>query len=172
MIQRFAAVVSDKTFQVSVEALEGDLVRIVVDGRERTLSARRVAGGAWSLLPAGGGVARFVDVDGAGPDYSVTTAGQVLPIKLVEARRAAAQAALSARPAATGPLAIRSPMPGKVVKILVKAGEVVKAQQGVIVVEAMKMENELKAPRDGTIVAVGVQEGQAVEASAPLLTIG
>jgi biotin carboxyl carrier protein len=59
-----------------------------------------------------------------------------------------------------------------VVKVLVRAGEQVKSGQGVVVIEAMKMENELRAPRDGTVVEVTAQEAQAVEAGQALVTIG
>ena len=66
---------------------------------------------------------------------------------------------------------MQSPMPGKVVKVLVAVGEEVKAGAGVVVVEAMKMETELKAPRDGKVKSVAVKEGQAVEAGQTLATL-
>jgi len=62
-------------------------------------------------------------------------------------------------------------MPGKVVKVLVAVGDEVKSGQGVIVVEAMKMENELKSPKDGKVKTVAVKEGQAVEAGQSLVTL-
>ena len=57
-----------------------------------------------------------------------------------------------------------APMPGKVVKLLVKPGDQVTSRQGVIVVEAMKMENELRAGRDGVVREVLVTEGTSVDA--------
>jgi biotin carboxyl carrier protein len=62
-------------------------------------------------------------------------------------------------------------MPGKVVKLLVKPGDAVKAGDGVIVVEAMKMENELKAPAPGTVKEIRVAEGKAVAAGEVLVVI-
>jgi biotin carboxyl carrier protein len=62
-------------------------------------------------------------------------------------------------------------MPGKVVRVLVERGQAVTAAQGLVVVEAMKMENELKAPRAGTIFEVHVREGQAVEGGALLIVL-
>jgi biotin carboxyl carrier protein len=62
-------------------------------------------------------------------------------------------------------------MPGRVVKVLVTPGAVVEAKQGVVVVEAMKMENELRASRVGTVTEVHVREGVSVEAGAPLVVI-
>jgi biotin carboxyl carrier protein len=62
-------------------------------------------------------------------------------------------------------------MPGKVVRVLVKAGDAVTARQPVVVVEAMKMENELRASRDGTVAEIHVREGMSVDAGALLLVI-
>ena len=62
-------------------------------------------------------------------------------------------------------------MPGKIVRILVKTGENVAAGQGILVVEAMKMQNEMKTRRAGTVAAIAVREGETVAAGAVLVTI-
>jgi biotin carboxyl carrier protein len=62
-------------------------------------------------------------------------------------------------------------MPGKIVRVLVNPGDQVKPRQALVVVEAMKMENELRATRDGTIREVLVAEGQSVEAGAALMVV-
>jgi biotin carboxyl carrier protein len=62
-------------------------------------------------------------------------------------------------------------MPGRVVKMLVTPGEAVVARQGLVVVEAMKMENELRAPRAGTITEIKVREGASVEANVVLVVM-
>jgi biotin carboxyl carrier protein len=72
--------------------------------------------------------------------------------------------------AAGGPQRVAAPMPGKIVKVLVKPGDTVVARQGLIVIEAMKMENELRAGRDGQVKEVHVVEGDLVEAGR-LLTV-
>jgi biotin carboxyl carrier protein len=159
------------THEVSVEALGDGRFRVTVGGRERIVDACRVAAGTWSLLVPGGGPLRLVDVDGAAPDLTATVGGVTFPIKLIDARRAAAAKLVPPREKA-GPQPVRAPMPGKVVKVLVRPGETVKAGQGVVVVEAMKMENELRAPRDGTVGEVAAREGQAVDAGQVLATIG
>jgi biotin carboxyl carrier protein len=71
----------------------------------------------------------------------------------------------------SGPLRVTAPMPGKVVRVLVKAGDPVRARQAVVVVEAMKMENELRADRDGTVAEIHAVEGMSVEAGALLVVI-
>ena len=75
----------------------------------------------------------------------------------------------AARP--KGPLAIVAPMPGRIVKVLVKLDETVAARQPLVVVEAMKMENELRAPRAGIVADVRVTEGASVEANTVLVVL-
>ena len=71
----------------------------------------------------------------------------------------------------TGPQRVAAPMPGKIVKVLVQPGDAVEARQGLVVVEAMKMENELRAQRPGTVTDVRVQEGMSVEAGTVLVVV-
>jgi biotin carboxyl carrier protein len=71
---------------------------------------------------------------------------------------------------AVGPQRVTAPMPGKIVKVLVKPGDAVAARQGLVVIEAMKMENELRAAREGRVKEVHVAEGDLVEAGR-LLTV-
>ena len=73
--------------------------------------------------------------------------------------------------AAAGPLRVVAPMPGKIVRVLVQSGEAVHARQPLIVVEAMKMENELRAGRAGTVTEVRAQAGQSVDAGAVLVVV-
>jgi biotin carboxyl carrier protein len=70
---------------------------------------------------------------------------------------------------AEGPQEIVAPMPGKIVKILVAEGQQVERDQGLLVIEAMKMQNELKAPRAGRIERIYMEEGRGVESGARLL---
>ena len=73
--------------------------------------------------------------------------------------------------AADGPEQLVAPMPGKIVRVLAKVGAAVQARQPLIVVEAMKMENELRAARAGVVSELLVQEGQSVDAGALLLVV-
>jgi len=70
-----------------------------------------------------------------------------------------------------GPMSIAAPMPGRIVKVLVKPGDHVTARQGLVVVEAMKMENELRAPADARVVHVRAVEGASVEANTVLVVL-
>ena len=70
-----------------------------------------------------------------------------------------------------GPQRIVAPMPGKIVRVLVTAGDDVQLRQGLVVVEAMKMENELRAARPGRVREVFVRVGESVEAGTPLVVV-
>ena len=70
-----------------------------------------------------------------------------------------------------GPMSVSTPMPGKVVKLLVQLGMAVQEGQGVVVVEAMKMQNELKAPKSGVVEKILVEENQPVNAGESLLIV-
>jgi biotin carboxyl carrier protein len=94
--------------------------------------------------------------------------GVPVEVSINQLRRAGAAAAHSAD---DGPQRVTAPMPGKIVKLLVKPGDKVQARQGMIVVEAMKMENELRAQAAGTVSEVRVTEGTSVEAGAILVIL-
>ena len=66
---------------------------------------------------------------------------------------------------------IEAPMPGTIIKVLVKVGDIVKEEQGLVILEAMKMENELVAPKAGTVTAVHVTKGSVVDVGEALITI-
>jgi len=169
---KFSAQLAGEEKEVSVEAAEGGRFVVVVDGAERLVDARRLGPGAWSLLLDGEVVT--VDVD-AGKDGELLcdVRGTVVPVKLVDAGRRLLEKAQADAGAhgPKGPTAITAPMPGKVVRVLVKPGDAVAAGQPVAVVEAMKMENEIRAPRAGTVHTVHVKEGQPVEGQEPLVTV-
>lgn len=82
----------------------------------------------------------------------------------------AAAPALAAKPAAGGN-AVNSPMPGNILAVNFKAGDQVKSGDTVMILEAMKMENEIKAPKDGTITSVAVSKGESVDTGATLVTL-
>jgi len=70
-----------------------------------------------------------------------------------------------------GTVELRAPMPGKVVKVLASEGAEVQANQGILVMEAMKMQNEIKSPKQGVVKRIGVKEGAAVNAGDVLAVV-
>lgn len=150
---------------------------VTVDGRPLTVDAVRIGQLAWSLLvgPAGAGHGggRSYDVgvlERAAGALTVYVNGRAVPVA-VGGRRGGRRRAEPAGDATTGPQVVAAPMPGRVVKVLVKPGEAVGARQGLVVVEAMKMENELRASRAGTVREVRVVEGASVEANTVLVVV-
>lgn len=95
----------------------------------------------------------------------------VIPVEVLDERRHNLRALAGDAAVATGRCEIVAPMPGKVVKLLVERGARVEAGQGVAVVEAMKMENEIRCPGAGTVVDVRAQAGQAVDRGSILLVV-
>lgn len=83
-----------------------------------------------------------------------------------------APAAAPAAPAAAGSVPVNAPMPGTILDIKVKAGAAVKAGDVVMILEAMKMENEISAPQDGTIASIDVRKGDTVNSGDVLYTMG
>jgi len=77
----------------------------------------------------------------------------------------------SAGAGSQGRASLTAPMPGKVVRIMLKTGDAVAAHQGILVVEAMKMQNEVQSPKDGTVSEIRVTEGQTVNAGDILVVI-
>ena len=152
---------------------EGAFWRVMIDGRAWQTSMVR-AGDRWSLLVHEPGrapsAARSYDVafePSAGGAWRVHVNGDAVPAGL----RTSAQRLKRHGGDDAGDGRVVAPMPGRVVKVLVAPGARVEARQGVVVVEAMKMENELRAPKAGVVREVRVVEGASVEAQTVLIVI-
>jgi len=122
--------------------------------------------GVYSILIGGRSYDAFVEEDAAGTVVSID--GHRFAIEIRDPRRWSKNAAGQTRP---GVQTIASPMPGKVVRVLVAAGDTVEPGQGIVVVEAMKMQNEMKAARAGRVLALAAKEGATVAAGEILATI-
>ena len=95
------------------------------------------------------------------------------PVARPVAKPAAAPAAApAAKPAAAGKSGVKSPLPGVILDIKVKEGDEVKKGQTLIILEAMKMENNINADRDGQVVAINVEKGQSIAEGTDIITLG
>ena len=150
--------IGERTFEVELGPdgvrIDGDLVKaelrqvagtpirhLLLDGASHTLHAANGEPGAW-----------VVHMDGTRMELDV-----------VDERTRTIRAMTARTSGPRGPRPVKAPMPGLVVRLLVAAGERVRAGQGVAIVEAMKMENELKADAEGVVARIAVEPGQAVE---------
>jgi biotin carboxyl carrier protein len=159
----------------AVRVSDHELSLLITEASEVRLKADTTGAGVvsgFSRTPNGmGGLSGF----GRTLSHEVTLAGDavtglmsvhigpsVVPVALNGRRRSGRkeEGALSG----SGPQRLLAPMPGKVVRVLVKKGDPVRARQPIAVIEAMKMENELRAGRDGVIAELPVTGGQSVEA--------
>jgi biotin carboxyl carrier protein len=146
------AAVDGERLAVSLVTIEGTPVRLVRIGEEvhRLMARRGGARGLWTL-----------DLD-----------GQRVEVEALDERLRAIRDLTAAAAEASGPAPLKAPMPGLVVRVSVAVGDTVSAGQGLVVVEAMKMENELRASAAGVVTAVLAVPGHVVEKGALLVELG
>ena len=168
----FVTLPSGTEHVVEIVEAAGGVLSVTVDGQAVEADAvglprnARCGRGATSIKIG----PRVIELwlEGTAPSLGVIADGQRF-FATVESERMRVQAA--AKPSAGGEGIVRSPMPGRVVRVLVKEGDEVEAGAAVAVVEAMKMENELVAERAGTVKRVVVAAGATVEGGAVLVEI-
>ncbi len=155
-----------KTRQVEVTRTEGRLA-CVIDGQPIEADAVEIAPGIFSILLNGRSYEVRVDVRAGG--LHIHTGHREYPVTVIDPRswRGKHGHALEGE----GRQQIVAPMPGKVVRLLVKQGDAVEAGRGLLVVEAMKMQNEVRAPKSGTVERLLVAEGQPVNAGQVLAVV-
>jgi biotin carboxyl carrier protein len=152
-------------------AKENGRLHWAIDGREIAVDAVKVARNVYSILIAGESYeARVEAVPGQETTLRVIVSGREYAVGTRDPRqwRRNRGAAVEAE----GRQQVVAPMPGKVVRVLVKAGDTVAAGQGVAVVEAMKMQNEVRAPKSGKVERINISEGQTVSAGEVLAIVG
>jgi biotin carboxyl carrier protein len=155
---RFTALVGEATHAVEVLALGEGRYQISIDGRARIVDSRQTGSGTFSLLIDH--ECAEVSVLARGEEFAVAVGGRTHRLRLLDER---ARRRHERRGDVDGAREVRAAMPGKVVAVLVEVGAAVERGQGLLVIEAMKMENEIAAPRAGTVAELRVRPGQAVE---------
>jgi biotin carboxyl carrier protein len=166
---RYDVTHGSETFGVEIREISPDLYEVRVDGSEPVrVDACKTARTVYSLLIGARQYEGSVDALEQGL-VDVHVGSSAFELRVVDERRRAL--AESVMPRAVGKQELRAEMPGKIVKVLVALGESVAAEQGVVVIEAMKMENELRSPIAGRVTELHVSEGDAVESGALLAVI-
>jgi biotin carboxyl carrier protein len=164
--------INGRTRSVSIERGEPGRFRVTMDGTHHKVDAVRVGVHGLSLLLDGTEQAsREVQVTPATTrgELLVTLGGRTVAAT-VNGRRTG-RAGVDGGPGGQGEQPVVAPMPGRVLRLLVAVGDEVAARQGVVVVEAMKMENELRSPKAGRVREVNVAAGTLVEAGRVLLVV-
>jgi biotin carboxyl carrier protein len=154
----------------SADSARDGRLAVTIDGAPHEVDAREIRPGTWSLLIAGR--AFVVDLDPRRGAIAASVGASEVVLTVEDARhRKLAQAAAAGRGAAARGETIRAPIAGKVVKLLVELGQQVAPGTPVIVLEAMKMENELISERGGSVTTIAKQAGQAVDTGDVLLEL-
>jgi biotin carboxyl carrier protein len=162
---KFKGFVGDSEHDVEVEPIEGGYA-VTIDDETFEVDTSKLEASFYSLICEG----RSYDVsvtEEPGEVFAVRHGGFNRTVRLIDPVAAVAGAHLGD----SGVAEIKSVMPGRVVKVLVQEGDEVAEGQGIIVLEAMKMENEVTAPRAGAVKGLHVQEGQALETGSPIAVI-
>ena len=158
--------VADKVHRVELQKIESGW-RCKVDGNEIQLDAVSTQDGVLSILLDG--KSYEVKQETTGTDFNIVVGGLRFPAQVRDPR--SLRSRRGADTGSEGVKKIAAPMPGKVVRILAQPGTAVEQGQGVIVIEAMKMQNELKSPKKGVVKKLLVREGAAVEAGQSLAEV-
>jgi biotin carboxyl carrier protein len=158
--------VADRVHRVELEKIESGW-RCKVDGQETLLDAVSTQDGVLSLLLDG--KSYEIKQENTGTDFNIVVGGLRFPTQIRDPR--SLRSRRGADSGTEGVKKIVAPMPGKVVRILAQPGTAVEHGQGVIVIEAMKMQNELKSPKKGIVKKLTVHEGAAVEAGQSLAEV-
>jgi len=157
---KLQAIISDAQVDLEIRR-QGSRVFATIDGRNYELELQRESDQNYLMIDDG----KVFDcrVDGqpeSGGQVDVVVGAHRHAITLIDPKRL--RSASGAGPHGEGAARIVAPMPGKLVRLLVEVGQEVEAGQGIVVVEAMKMQNEMKSPKSGTIVSINVAVGATV----------
>jgi biotin carboxyl carrier protein len=159
--------IDGQTRQVEIEASDlPGFWRIRVDGEPVEADARLLRPGVLSLLLGGRSYRVVLDADSSEP--ALYLGARRIPCRVEDPRSLRSR---RRHAGAEGPAVLRASMPGRVVRVLVKKGQTVAAHQGIVVIEAMKMQNELKSPKDGRVSELRVAPGETVAAGDALAVI-
>lgn len=138
-----------------------------VDGVSVPVEARELRPGVLSLMVDGRAWRVVLEEDASEP--AVLIAGERIAYRVEDPRSLRTRRAHAG--GSDGPRAIKASMPGRVVRVLVQAGETVEAHQGMVVIEAMKMQNELKSPKTGVVGEMRAKPGDTVSAGEVLAVV-
>jgi biotin carboxyl carrier protein len=164
---KFTAVVQGEQVELELKKVGRHTIEVEVGvgGRKYTAEAKAVEPGVFWLNWNNQSLEIAVTQDT--DSYMVSWGDRHIAVEIVDARAALRKAAQHGQ---AGVVELRAPMPGKIVKVLAGEGAEVRPNQGILVMEAMKMQNEIKSPKQGVVKKLEVSEGAAVN-SGDLLAI-
>jgi len=164
----FNAKLGDQSYTIEIEEMGKSLYRVSVDGNEFLVDGKKTGRTNYSLIVDNRSFE--IEVDHAEDEYRVLVDGRNYHVNLVDERRVrigGGQSEIQLQ----GRQKVSVPMPGKVIAVLVSEGDSIEKGQGLVIVEAMKMENEVRSPIAGEVKEIKVKTGDAVEGGAVLLIV-
>ena len=163
---KLKAIVDDQEHELNVK-IEGDRVNAEIDGRVYELELREPEPGSYLFLRDA--AVHECRVSKAHETFDVNLHGRNYAVTIVDPKRLRSGQGAHGHP--HGLAEITAPMPGKVVRVLIETGDKVEKGAGLVVVEAMKMQNEMKSPRVGVVVSINVKPGDTVNAGDVLAVV-
>jgi biotin carboxyl carrier protein len=164
----FIAKLGERSYTVEIEETGKSVYRVSVDGNEFLVDGKKTGRTNYSLIVDDRSFE--IEVDNTDDEYRVLVDGRNYRIDLVDERRVRIGSAQSGMDL-QGRQSVSVPMPGKIVAVLVAVGDSVEKGQGLVIVEAMKMENEVRSPISGEVKEIKVKPGETVEGGAVLLIV-
>jgi biotin carboxyl carrier protein len=164
----FIAKLGEQSYSVEIEEIGKSLYRVAIDGNEFLVDGKKTGRTNYSLIVDNRSFE--IEVDNAEDEYRVLVDGRNYHVQLVDERRVrvgGGQSDIQLQ----GRQKVSVPMSGKVIEVLVSEGESVERGQGLVIVEAMKMENEVRSPITGEVKEIKVKPGEAVEGGAVLVIV-
>jgi len=164
----YIAEIDGKEHRIEIEKNENNFYSIIIGDKKYKFDAVHSEHSLYSLIL--NGKSYEIDLDGKDGVCSILIKGEHYVVNVINEKKKGLRTK-SREHTIEGKQFIITEMPGKVVKILVQKGNEVKLNQGLVVIEAMKMENELKSPKNGKVIEINIKEGETVEGGTALMLI-
>jgi biotin carboxyl carrier protein len=164
----FIAKLGEQSYSVEIEEIGKSLYRVAIDGNDFLVDGKKTGRTNYSLIVDNRSFE--IEVDNSEDEYRVLVDGRNYHVHLIDERRVrvgGGQSDIDLQ----GRQKVSVPMPGKVIAVLVSEGDNVERGQGLVIVEAMKMENEVRSPIAGEVKEIKVKPGDAVEGGAVLVVV-
>jgi len=162
---KYLTTVHGKTFEIEI----GQDGQVIVNGQPRTVDFARITDTLYSVIVNNESIEALVERRDA--VYDLLMFGDLYEVEVKDERQQRLLNTAGGMAVGHGEITVKSPMPGLIVDVRVTEGQEVHKGQALVVLESMKMENELKAPRAGTVGRIFVKKGEGVEQNKPLITL-
>ena len=165
---KYITTVGDNSVEMEIEKRG----KILVDGQTHSVDLREIVPGRlYSLLLDGVSYEAYVE-EGHGGCYDLLLKGNRYPVRVEDERTLRLARGQTGFTPDSGEIPIQAPMPGLIVSVPVSTGQPVEQGEVLVILESMKMDNELRAPRDGVVARVHIQQGDSVLGRQTLVTLG